>query len=61
MVETFQKKLSDSAAWRWTALVLLASAMFFGYIFVDILSPLKDLLQILIGRSQFPITVQLDL
>jgi len=25
--------------------VLLASAMFFGYIFVDILSPLKDLLQ----------------
>jgi MFS family permease len=46
MVETFQKKLSDSAAWRWTALVLLASAMFFGYIFVDILSPLKDLLQI---------------
>ena len=45
MVETFQKKLSDSAAWRWTALVLLASAMFFGYIFVDILSPLKDLLQ----------------
>ena len=45
MVETFQKKLSDSAAWRWTALVLLSSAMFFGYIFVDILSPLKDLLQ----------------
>ena len=45
MVETFQKKLSESAAWRWTALVLLASAMFFGYIFVDILSPLKDLLQ----------------
>ena len=30
---------------RWTALVLLASAMFFGYIFVDILSPLQELLQ----------------
>ncbi|MGI6232576.1 MAG: MFS transporter [Prevotella sp.] len=45
MVEQFQKKLSDSPAFRWTALVLLASAMFFGYIFVDILSPLKDLLQ----------------
>lgn len=30
---------------RWTALVLLASAMFFAYIFVDILSPLQGLLQ----------------
>ena len=39
------KKISDSAAWRWTALVLLASAMFFGYIFMDILSPLQELLQ----------------
>ncbi|MCH4147573.1 MAG: MFS transporter [Prevotella sp.] len=45
MVEEFQKKLSDSPAMRWTALVLLATAMFFGYIFVDILSPLMDLLQ----------------
>ena len=31
---------------RWTALVLLASAMFFGYIFMDILSPLQELLQV---------------
>ena len=30
---------------RWTALALLASAMFFGYIFVDVLSPLQELLQ----------------
>ena len=45
MTETVQKKLSDSPAMRWTALVLLATAMFFGYIFVDILSPLMDLLQ----------------
>jgi MFS family permease len=37
--------LRDSKAARWTALVLLASAMFFGYIFMDILSPLKDILQ----------------
>lgn len=41
-METLQKKLSDSAAMRWTALVLLAGAMFFGYIFVDILSPLQE-------------------
>ena len=30
---------------RWTALVLLESAMFFAYIFVDVLSPLQGLLQ----------------
>ena len=45
MVETFQTKLSDSKLWRWTALILLASAMFFAYIFVDILSPLQEFLQ----------------
>ena len=45
MVETFQTKLSDSKLWRWTALILLTSAMFFAYIFVDILSPLQEFLQ----------------
>ena len=44
MTEFIQKKLSDSPAARWTALVLLAGAMFFGYIFMDILSPLQELL-----------------
>lgn len=37
--------MRDSAAMRWTALLLLASAMFFSYIFMDILSPIKDLMQ----------------
>jgi MFS family permease len=37
--------LRDSAAARWTALVLLAFAMFCSYIFMDILSPVKDLLE----------------
>ena len=45
MVEAFQKKLSDSPLMRWTALALLASAMFFAYIFVDIMSPLQEYLQ----------------
>ena len=45
MKEKVQQKLNDSAKWRWTALVLLASAMFFSYIFMDVLSPLKDILQ----------------
>lgn len=30
---------------RWTALVLLAMAMFFGYMFMDVLSPLQTALQ----------------
>ena len=40
-----QELLRDKAWARWTALVLLASAMFFAYIFMDVLSPIKDLLQ----------------
>ena len=45
MTESSKMKLNDSAALRWTALVLLAGAMFFAYIFMDILSPLQALLQ----------------
>lgn len=37
--------LRDSASIRWTALLLLALAMFCSYIFMDILSPIKDLMQ----------------
>lgn len=39
------KTLRDSEALRWTALLLLAFAMFCSYIFMDILSPIKDLMQ----------------
>jgi len=42
---SIQKTLRDSAAMRWTALLLLALAMFCSYIFMDILSPIKDLMQ----------------
>ena len=45
MTQTLQKTLRDSAAMRWTALLLLALAMFCSYIFMDILSPIKDLMQ----------------
>ncbi|HBG70367.1 MAG: transporter [Bacteroidetes bacterium GWF2_43_63] len=45
MVESTQKTLRDNPAIRWTALVLLAFAMFCSYIFMDILSPIKDLMQ----------------
>ena len=40
-----EKTLRDSVAMRWTALLLLALAMFCAYIFMDILSPIKDLMQ----------------
>ncbi|MDR2408142.1 MAG: MFS transporter [Bacteroidales bacterium] len=39
------KLIKDVPAIRWTALVLLAFAMFCSYIFMDILSPIKDLMQ----------------
>ena len=45
MTQQIQKTLRDSAAMRWTALLLLAMAMFCSYIFMDILSPIKDLMQ----------------
>ena len=39
------KTLRDSAGMRWTALLLLALGMFCSYIFMDILSPIKDLME----------------
>ena len=45
MTEKINQLMKDVPAIRWTALILLASAMFFGYIFMDILSPLQELLQ----------------
>ncbi len=44
MSQTVKTTLRDSAALRWTALLLLALAMFCSYIFMDILSPIKDLM-----------------
>lgn len=40
-----QPTLRDSAAMRWIVLLFLAFAMFCSYIFMDILSPIKDLMQ----------------
>ena len=45
MSETMKKTLRDSATTRWIVLLLLAFAMFCSYIFMDILSPIKDLMQ----------------
>ena len=45
MTSSIQKTLRDSAATRWMVLFFLAFAMFCSYIFMDILSPIKDLMQ----------------
>ena len=45
MPETIKKTLRDSSAARWAVLLLLAFAMFCSYIFMDILSPIKALMQ----------------
>ena len=45
MKEAIQRKLNDSAAARWTALVLVALMMFFGYMFVAVMSPIQALIE----------------
>lgn len=45
MTEKVNKTLRDSAAMRWMVLLFMAFAMFCSYIFMDILSPIKDLMQ----------------
>ena len=44
MVEKIQKKLSDSAAARWTALIVVSFTMMCAYFFTDVMSPLESLL-----------------
>ena len=45
MVQKVNQLLNDKAWARWTALVLVASMMFFGYMFVDVMSPIQALME----------------
>ncbi len=45
MTQKIQILMRDNALVRWTALILLASTMFFAYMFVDVVSPLQSMLQ----------------
>ncbi|MCI6154330.1 MAG: MFS transporter [Bacteroidales bacterium] len=45
MTQAIQQSLRDKAWARWTVLVLIALTMFFAYMFVDVLSPLKSMLE----------------
>ena len=49
MTEKLQKFINDSFVARWAALILIALMMFFAYMFVDMLSPLKELLDTTLG------------
>ena len=51
MTQTIQRKLNDSAFARWAAVILISLMMFFAYMFVDILSPMKDNLETALGWS----------
>ena len=41
----YQKTLRDRASIRWAVLVLIALTMFFGYMFVDVMSPIESLVE----------------
>lgn len=49
MSEKVAKLMNDSAVARWTVLFLVALMMFFAYMFVDVMSPLKSLVEAKLG------------
>ena len=51
MTQKVQQFLNDKFWARWTALILVASMMFFGYMFVDVMSPLQSLIETQRGWS----------
>ncbi|MBQ5844272.1 MAG: MFS transporter [Alistipes sp.] len=46
MTQTIRKNLNDYAWARWTAMVLIALMMLFAHMFVDVISPIKELIQV---------------
>lgn len=49
--QAVQRLISDKWWVRWIALILIASMMFFGYMFVDVMSPLQTLVNRQLGWS----------
>lgn len=45
MTQALQRKLSDSATARWTALIIVAFTMMMGYFLTDVMSPLQAILE----------------
>jgi len=48
-MENIRKFINDSPIARWGVLLLVASMMFFAYMFVDVMSPLKSLIETSMG------------
>src|SRR5574344_2286282 len=51
MTEKVTKLMNDNPVARWSALILIALMMFFGYMFVDVMSPLQQLVEVERGWS----------
>lgn len=45
MTQTIKKNLNDHAWARWSAMVLIALMMLFAHMFVDVISPLQEIIQ----------------
>ena len=45
MAEKVRKLMNDYPGMRWAALILIALMMLFGYMFVDVMSPLQQLVE----------------
>ena len=45
MTKEIKRVLNDKVWARWVALILIASMMFFAYMFVEVMSPLKSLVE----------------
>ena len=45
MAEKIAKLMNDNPKMRWLALILIALMMFFGYMFVDVMSPLQEMVE----------------
>lgn len=50
-MEKVKRLINDSFIARWAALILIASMMFFAYMFVDVMSPLQSLIETQRGWS----------
>lgn len=51
MTQAIQRKLSDSTAARWTALLIVAFTMMMGYFITDVMSPLENILEETVAKG----------
>ena len=54
MTETIKRKLSDSSAAHWTAMLIVSFTMMCGYFITDVMSPLGDMVTRSVGDAFLP-------